>query len=152
MDSQSKEDTSALRKLRDTELTVSLTSDDVRGRTVVDCDGEEIGKVDALYVDESERKVRFLQLKSGGFLGIGARKLLIPVDAVVKVEAERVQIATKGERVAGAPEYDPDLVKESEYYARIYEYYGYHPYWTAGYTYPVLPFAPPPPPGRGRPS
>jgi sporulation protein YlmC with PRC-barrel domain len=136
----------ALRKLEDTGLTVARPDEDVRKRKVVDADGEEVGFVDDLFIDEEERKVRFLRVSSGGFLGLGASKFLIPVDAVTRVEADSVRVDQTRERVAGAPRYAPELVERREYFQSLYGYYGYAPYWTAGYVYPPFPVFPPVPP------
>ncbi|TDD66191.1 PRC-barrel domain containing protein [Jiangella aurantiaca] len=113
--------------------------DDVRGREVVDRNGDEVGTVDDLVIDPDEKKVRFLQVGSGGFLGLGEKKQLIPVDAIVKID-EKVHIAQDRGHVAGAPAYDPDLVPAREYYEELYGYYGYPPFWAAGYAYPPYPF------------
>jgi len=129
-------------KLGDTDLTVADPREDVRGRAVVDRHGEEIGTVDALMLDERENKVRFLRVGTGGFLGIGGRRFLIPVDAVSRVDDERVHVDQTRERIVGAPAYDPDLTYDQDYYGGLYGYYGYAPYWGPGYVYPPYPFYP----------
>ncbi|MEU0315929.1 PRC-barrel domain-containing protein [Nocardioides sp. NPDC006273] len=126
-------------QLKDTDLTLASAKDDVRGSKVVDRNGDEVGDVDGLLIDESERRVRFLQVGSGGFLGIGEKKRLIPVDAVTAVD-NRVHLGTSREHVAGSAEYDPDLVQEPDYYGGLYEYYGYAPFWGAGYVRPGYPY------------
>jgi hypothetical protein len=55
----------------------------------------------------------------------------------MKVIEYEVDIDQSGERVAAAPGYDPDLVDDRPYHASLYDYYGYAPYWGAGYTYPA---------------
>ena len=130
---------SRLVKLGDTDLTVRSPLEDVRGRTVIDSSGDEIGHVDALLIDDQERKVRFLQIASGGILGIGERRFLVPVDAVLGMENEHLIIDQTGEKVAGSPGYDPNLIYERDYYDDLYTYYGYTPYWRPGYTYPAFP-------------
>ncbi len=134
--------TGTLVKLGDTDLTVSDPREDIRGRTVVDRNGEEIGHVDALLIDDQERKVRFLQIASGGILGIGEQKFLVPVDAVTRVGPDRVVVDQTGKHIAGSPKYDPDLTYDQSYYTDLYGYYGYPPYWGAGYTYPAYPYYP----------
>ena len=131
-----------LTKLSDADMTISDASADVRGRTVLDKLGDEIGKVDALMIDDRESKVRFLQVASGGFLGIGARHFLIPVDAVTRVDADHVHVDQTRERVASSPGYDPTVVPETDYYTDVYGYYGYGPYWGPGYAYPAYPYYP----------
>ncbi|GAB3764569.1 PRC-barrel domain-containing protein [Microlunatus parietis] len=128
-------------RLKDTDLVVGDDQVDVRGMDVVDRSGAEVGDVDGLLVDEAERKVRFLQVGSGGFLGLGEKKQLIPVEAIVEVGDGRVKIDQDREQVAGAPVYDPDLVPapQPDYYEGVYGYYGYAPFWTPGYTYQGYP-------------
>jgi sporulation protein YlmC with PRC-barrel domain len=126
-------------ELGDTDLSVARSDDDIRGRDVVDKSGEEIGKVDGLMIDERESKVRFLQVAAGGFLGIGEHTFLIPVDAVTRVDEEQVQVDQTRDRIVGGPKYDPDLVQAPDYWDGVYGYYGYTPYWGAGYVYPRYP-------------
>jgi uncharacterized protein YrrD len=64
--------------LNSNRLTVDDPSEDLRGRRVLDQDSVDLGKVNDLYLDERERKVRFLEVSSGGFLGLGGTKFLIP--------------------------------------------------------------------------
>lgn len=130
-----------LHKLSDTNLTVADPAEDIRGLKVVDRQGEEIGTVDDLLIDDRETKVRFIRIASGGFLGIGETKFLVPVDAVRRIADGVVHIDRSREIVAGAPHYDPDLT-DRDYYDNLYGYYGYPPYWGPGYVYPAYPFYP----------
>ncbi len=130
-------DNSTLYTLGDRGQTVSGSANDIRGREVKDKDGVGIGKVEDLLIDEEENKVRFLLVEHGGFLGFGEKKTLIPVDAVTKITEDEVDVDQSGERVAAAPGYDPDLVNDRPYHSGLYNYYGYSPYWGAGYMYPA---------------
>lgn len=125
-------------RLSDTDLTLASDADDARGRKVVDRSGEEIGEVDDLIIDPDERRVRFLQVGAGGFLGLGEEKRLVPVDAVESVD-DVVRVEKDRAHIAGAPAYDPELVQEPAYYEGVYGYYGYTPFWTPGYVYPPYP-------------
>ena len=127
-----------LMKLSESDLTLANSDEDIRGRTLRDSNDEEIGNVEDLMIDADQRKVRFLQVGAGGFLGIGEKKFLIPVDAVTRIDEDNVWIDQAKSKIIGAPEYQPDLVGES-YYDDVYGYYGYSPYWTPGYTYPPYP-------------
>lgn len=130
-----------LHKLSDTNLTVADPAEDIRGLKVVDRQGEEIGHVDDLLIDDRETKVRFLRIASGGFLGLGETKFLMPVDAITRVRDGTVHIDQSREYIAGGPHYDPDLT-DQDYYGNVYGYYGYAPYWGAGYIYPGFPYYP----------
>ena len=126
-------------RLSDTGQTVADPADDVRGRTVRDHDGEDIGKVEDLLVDAEAEKVRFLRVEHGGILGFGATPSFVPVDAVAEVTDDEVRLTRSRNEVAGAPRYDPDLADQQPYYDSLYGHYGYLPYWGAGYTYPAFP-------------
>lgn len=114
--------------LSETDIIIADPQEDIRGFMVVDQAGEEIGKVDDLLIDTEEKKVRFLQVASGGFLGLGATKLYIPVDAVTEIEDEMVHINQTKERITGAHHYDPKL-SEDRYSKGLCRYYGCPPYW-----------------------
>jgi CBS domain-containing protein/sporulation protein YlmC with PRC-barrel domain len=126
-------------RLSDTNLTLAEPAEDIRGLKAVDMAGEELGSIDDLFIDEQDRKVRFLEISSGGFLGLGATKFLIPVDAITRIADEVVHINQSRERVAGAPHYDPTLVEE-QYVSNVYSHYGYPPYWGPDYRYPPYPY------------
>lgn len=132
-------------RLGDTDLTVASEADDVRGHDVVDVEGDEVGTVDSLLIDRGERKVRFLEVGSGGFLGIGKEVVLIPVDVVTSIDDRNVYIDRRRSHVAQSPGYDPELTPEPErpYLEEVYGHYGLPPHWGSGYVYPGFPFAPP---------
>jgi sporulation protein YlmC with PRC-barrel domain len=125
-----------LSKLSDTGKTVDDAANDIRGRKVKDKDGKDLGKVHDLLIDDDEGKVRFLLIEHGGFLGIGETKSFIPVDAITRITEDEVFINHTRDHVAGAPSYDPALINDRVYHEGIYNYYGYAPYWGAGYGYP----------------
>ena len=128
-----------LLSLSDTDKTVADPNADVRGRQAVDSSGEEIGTVEDLLVDDEETRVRFLQIGSGGFLGIGKDRFLVPVDAVASVTQDRVQVSRERARMTDVPGYDPTLEQDPAYYADVYGWWGYGPYWAPGYVYPPYP-------------
>jgi sporulation protein YlmC with PRC-barrel domain len=132
------ESKAALVRLSDSDLTLANRDEDIRARAVFDMAGEELGDVDDLLIDEAEHKVRFLEVASGGFLGLGATKFLIPVDAIRRITPVAVHISQSREHVAGAPRYDPALV-DQRYVSDVYGHYGYPPYWGPDYRYPPYP-------------
>lgn len=137
MDTQ---DVGTLLKLSELDETVANPDDDIRGREVKDRDGEDVGKVKDLLIDQSENRVRFLEVASGGFLGIAQDTSLIPVDAVTSITDDEVRIDRNRSDVAGAPVYDPELVQEREDYNTFLNYYGYGAWWGPDYNYPDYPY------------
>lgn len=127
--------------LGDSDRTIADPAADVRGRHLLDANNDEIGKVDDLLVDEDEMRVRFLRAKAGGFLGIGRTHFLIPVDAVAEVDDDAVHIDKDRASLEDVPPYDPDVVREAQDYADIYDWWGFGPYWVPGYVAPAFPSA-----------
>jgi hypothetical protein len=64
---------------------------------VVDRDSEDIGQVDGLLVDEAARRVQFLQVGSGRFLGLGNEARLSPTHAITTVGQAALRVGTKRE-------------------------------------------------------
>lgn len=128
-------------RLSDTGETVADPQADVRGRTVVDRDGQEIGTIDDLLVDDQEHKVRFLRVGEGGFLGIGKTHVLIPIDAITGITKDEVRIDRNRQDMTQVPGYDPELVYEPDYYSGVYGWWGYPTFWGPGYVYPGYPYS-----------
>jgi hypothetical protein len=94
-----------------------------------------------LFVDHGERRVRMLQIAAGGFLGIGERHFLVPVDALASVSDNEVHIDQTRAKIIDSPAYDPKLSEtpSQEAWAGYYSYYGYPPYWNPDYVNQTLP-------------
>jgi sporulation protein YlmC with PRC-barrel domain len=127
--------------MSDSSLTVAHPDEDVRGRKVVDRNGDEIGDVDDLMIDDREQRVRFMRVGAGGFLGIGETKLMIPIDAIIRITDDAVQVNQTRDYAANSPPYDPALADDvrDDYWGSAYGYWGYGPYWAPGYIYPPYP-------------
>lgn len=136
--------------MNDTDLAPGDPAEDVRDRTVVDVNGDDIGHVEDLMLDQDESKVRFLQVGAGGFLGIGERKFLIPVDAISRIDDDHVYVDRSREHIIAGPDYDPTLVRDdtNALWENTYTYYGYAPFWAPGYISPAYPFYGTVAPGR----
>lgn len=118
--------TPTLSRLRDNAKTVSSSDEDVRGRMVKDKDGQDLGKIEGLMIDDAEHRVRFLEVGTGGILGFGERKSFIPVETITRIAADEIHIDRTRAHVAGAPSYEPAVVTgDAGYFRSLYPYYGY---------------------------
>lgn len=119
-----------------------FSDQNIVGHEVIAKSGEKIGKVDALFVDNEQEKVRFMRVEAGGHLGFGERKWLIPIDAITSVDEHQVHVDQSHHKIIGAPIYDPEVISAAskddsgDYLGGLYGYYGYGPYWGSGYVYP----------------
>jgi sporulation protein YlmC with PRC-barrel domain len=118
---------SNLAKLSETDLPLEEPWQDMRGLDVYDNRDEQIGSVADLYVDREVRLPSYLVVSAGGFLGIGKKHFLIPVEEVSRdVGEERVTITVQREKVLNSPEFDPDVgVPDADLQRAIDAYYGH---------------------------
>ena len=94
-------------RLGDAGFVPANPEDDLRGKDVHDPHGQRMGRVEDLYVGRQEREVRYLEVGAGGFLGIGERRFLVPVEAVTKVSEDRVTVEPdRTERAEGPAPFD----------------------------------------------
>jgi sporulation protein YlmC with PRC-barrel domain len=115
-------------KLSDSEnLRLREPLKNIRGLDVYDSNGEEIGSVEDLFVDQEAQFPRFLDVGAGGFLGIGKKHLLVPFEEVSRHvgEEERVIVRQDRDKVLGSPDFDPDEMPEVDLQRAVYAYYGY---------------------------
>jgi sporulation protein YlmC with PRC-barrel domain len=115
----------ALIKLRDSDLPRDPNAKALLDGDVYDPDGERIGSVKDLYIDTDEEDVRFLDLGAGGFLGLGEKHFMVPMEAVTDTSGGGVTIEQSHEKVEGSPELDTKGVPEEAYQQEVYDYYGY---------------------------
>src|SRR5918995_2234366 len=91
-------------RLGDSDFVSAIPENDLCGKDVYDAEGQRIGSVEDLYIERQEREVRFLEVGAGGFLRMGEKHFLVPVEAVVEVAEDRVTIepgrTEKGEGLA----------------------------------------------------
>jgi len=127
-------------RLGESDQRLADPSQDIRGRRVLDRDGNDVGKVDDLLIDAERKKVRLLRVAHGGMFGIGATPLFIPVEVVERVTDDEIGIDRSRAQVAQAPQYDPDLVDADEHFTNLYKYYGYSPYGAPGFVAPARGF------------
>ncbi len=135
MDSSSRD---VLMKLSDLGETIELGDEDIRGYSVKDKHGADLGKVHELLVDRHQSKVRFFVVESGGFLGLGETKSFIPVEAITEISDDEVHIDQTMDTVAAAPPYDPNLVNDRPHQEISYSHYGFEPFWMSGGAYPGI--------------
>jgi sporulation protein YlmC with PRC-barrel domain len=120
-------------KLSQSDFVLASPEQDTRGKDVYDADGEKVGSVDDLYIDGQERKVRFLEVSAGGFLGIGEKHFLVPVEAVKEVGEARITLESGNEEVVESPPFDTRVVPPAtENQGDAYDYYGHSDPYQAG--------------------
>src|SRR5829696_7091570 len=92
------------------------------GYEVYDQSGSKIGKVDDLFVDESDQP-EYVGVKTGL---LGTRSTLIPWGAVGSVDETggTITVATDKETAKNGPTFDDDREITPEFESEVYSYYG----------------------------
>jgi uncharacterized protein (TIGR02271 family) len=94
--------------------------DDWRGRTVVDGDGEKIGKLDEIYLDRDTNRPEWALVNTGLF---GTKSSFVPLEGAAR-SGEDVRVAYPKEQVKDAPSIDADGELSRQEEAELYRHYG----------------------------
>jgi uncharacterized protein (TIGR02271 family) len=99
--------------------TQSYRAEALYGRTVYSSDGEKLGKVDDVLVDEHDTPV-FIETKKGLFSG---RRHIVPVSGMAVADDDLTVAYTK-EQLENAPSFDPDDEVDYERERQLGTHYG----------------------------
>jgi sporulation protein YlmC with PRC-barrel domain len=113
-------------------IDLATDADDVRGLVVLDSSGHRVGEVDDILVDEEHRRARMLVVASGGVLGLGAHRRLVPVEAVARV-SDHVRLHHVEASVLHGEDQDGASLEPRDS-AAVYRSYGCTPYWDPAHT------------------
>jgi len=94
--------------------------DRLPGMNVVGSDGENIGKVDEVYVDDATGEPSFALVNTGLF---GLKSSFVPLDQA-DITGEDLKVAATKDKVKDAPNMDPDGHLSPEEEDELYRYYG----------------------------
>ena len=98
---------------------------ELRNRGVYASTGRYLGHVAHLYVDD-DRKLRFVDVVTGGLLGLGRKHHSIPVEAITEQDLNAITLGVDEETVWGAPRASNPLAAPTDEQQRaLYEHYGY---------------------------
>lgn len=115
--------------------------DNLVGSEIQDQQGEKIGDIDRILVDVDNGRVGFVTIASGGLLGVGEDKYIVPFNALKKKMSqgneaqmsERQFVFTlnkQKDQLREVPQGDIEEALTQEDQSRgIHEFYGVSPYW-----------------------
>jgi uncharacterized protein (TIGR02271 family) len=94
--------------------------DEMRGMTMIDRDGQRIGKIDDLYVDDEDGQLEWALVHTGLF---GVKKSFVPLRGATRGDGD-VQVPVTKAQVKDAPEIAADSELSAEEEDRLYDHYG----------------------------
>jgi uncharacterized protein (TIGR02271 family) len=89
-------------------------------RTIVDGDGEKIGKIDELYLDRHSDKPEWARVHTGL---LGTKRSFVPL-AGARPQGEDVQVPISKDQVKDAPNVEPDGELSEQDEVALFEHYG----------------------------
>src|ERR687894_1720474 len=104
--------------------------DQYAGYEVYDRDGDKIGKVDDLFVDENDQP-EYMGVKMG-FLGLEGTSLIPMEIARVDENDRRIEVSVDKAQVKEGPSFDDDEDITPDYEERVYSHYGLQRAQTGG--------------------
>jgi sporulation protein YlmC with PRC-barrel domain len=109
-----------------------LDSDRIEGMTVKSRDGKEVGTISDVMLDTKSGRVAFVVVSSGGVLGVGDRKYVVPWEALSVRQSgdywEGYFAKMDAEKLKNAPEYTDDMISQGYDQRSIYNFYGLAPW------------------------
>ncbi|MCW2954165.1 MAG: protein of unknown function DUF2382-like protein [Conexibacter sp.] len=102
---------------------------DVRGRVLIDRDGEKLGKAEEVYQDLSSGRPEWAMVHSGLF---GTKKTFVPLSGA-QPDGEDLRLSIAKAQMKDAPHIEPDGDLSEVEERRLFEHYGV-PYTSAGST------------------
>ena len=90
-----------------------LSADEVIGRDVVNMNGEDVGEIEDIVLDQNDAK--FAVISVGGFLGMGDKSVAVSLDELKLGENDAILMSeATEEQLKDLPEYDKSAYKPSE--------------------------------------
>jgi hypothetical protein len=100
----------------------------VSTKGVFDSGSRHIGHVENLYVEEDSRRLRFVDVVTRGFLGLGRKHCLVPVEAIKDQAPDSITLEVDQRTLESesAPAFfNPQLVPDERLQRATREHYGY---------------------------
>jgi uncharacterized protein (TIGR02271 family) len=98
--------------------------------TMIDRDGDRIGNIDAIYVDDQTGQPEWALVNTGFF---GTRSTFVPI-AQATARGDQVQVPYEKQRVKDAPNMDPDGHLSEQEEQELWRHYGLDYGVTTGYA------------------
>jgi len=96
---------------------------------VIHCTDGELGTVEEFYFDDETWGIRYLIVKTGGWL-TGREALISPISIIgVDWAAKRLDVALTREQVKNSPDIDTHSPVSRQHEVDLSSYYGYNYYW-----------------------
>ena len=105
----------------------------LKGDTVVNSSGDDLGTIEAIMLDVTGGRVAYAVLSFGGFLGMGSKYFAVPWSAFTLDAGEkRFILGVSKDRLENAPGFNKDhwpSMADRTWATEVHAYYDVTPYW-----------------------
>jgi hypothetical protein len=99
---------------------------ELRQKRVFDSGNRDIGQVANLYAEEDSRRLRFVDVVTSGFLGLGRKHCLVPVEAITDQAPGSITLGVDRRTLESAPAFfNPQIAPDERLQRATREHYGY---------------------------
>ncbi len=110
-----------------------LSANTLRGTQVRNSEGDDLGKIEEIMLDQPSGKVAYAVLSFGGFMGMGDKLFAIPWKAIsLDQENKQAILDVQPDVLDNAPGFDkdhwPDFA-DPQWGESIHSHYNSTPYW-----------------------
>jgi len=107
---------------------------EIEGAAVQNTKGEKLGKVSKLLIDLKSGQVGYAIVSSGGVLGMGEKKYIVPFKALKPGESGTLLLDVPAGKLKEAPQGNIEQALNRKQGAEIHRFYGVAPYWESSGT------------------
>ena len=119
-------------KTSDAAVSGVYTGDQLVGLSVIDREGEVIGKIKEVNLNSETGVINYVVLAERGYLGIGEERHAVPLEALeISLTAGTATLIVTEDKLEGVPERAMGMTDE-EYRGVIQRHYGVAPAWEEG--------------------
>ncbi len=104
-----------------------MTAEEIEGLEVYSQNGEELGEIEEVAIDEQSGKIRYVILSQGGILGIGDEEIPVAFEAL-RFEEDRAILTVDQSMLETAPK-QTDVADDSQFQRDLQNHYGVSPAW-----------------------
>jgi len=90
------------------------------GGTLIDANGDKVGKIDDIYLDQDTRKPEWALVHTGFF---GSKEAFVPLEGA-RMEGDTIAVGFAKDQIKDAPHAEPDGELSQEEEQRLYSHYG----------------------------
>jgi|GEM_PF-1197586 pentapeptide MXKDX repeat protein len=107
-----------------------ITAEELEGMEVVSQEGEEIGEIKMITIDEESGEVKFVTFSKGGILGMGGEEIAAPLSAF-EFGDDQARLTVHESKLKNVPKQTAEAT-DSDYQRDLETHYGVAPAWEKG--------------------